>query len=189
LLVDIFATPRGGDATTPITFTTRVTTNDGSPTGALTYAWDFETDGIVDSREASPTHFFRPADHWTVTVRVTSANGRTGGNSIDVVIGAAPGAPNLPPPPLSVALTFSPATVPAGTATTATATVTGLATSETVASYQWDFNTATPAMDATTLTGTRAHTYATHGVYTARVTITTSTGRTVSGDAQIIVTN
>lgn len=167
LLVDIFASPRGGDATTPITFTARVLTNDGSPTGALTYAWNFG-DGTT-STEASPTHLFRPADHWTVTLRVTSADGRTGGNQIDVVIGAAPGPPPPPAPVVTTTLSAAPASAAPGELVTFTATATPNSSAGAVTGYDWDFEN-DGMLDRTTASASTTHAYPTIGTKTAKVT-------------------
>jgi len=275
--MEVQPSARRADAVTPISFAVRVLTP--NVPGPLAYAWDFESDGIVDSQEATPTHLFRPADHWDVRVVVTAADGRVGSGVASVVIGATP-APTVtttlsarpttvlmgdtvtftatasgnttsgsvvaydwdfdtstpsidettatgsttttyptagartvrvtartsngtsgtatatvtvtapPPPPLAVTLSVAPSPVAQGTPTTGTATVTGLDAGETIAIYQWDFDTSTAALDATTTTDTRAHTYATHGIYTATVKITTSTGRTVtSAPVKVTVTN
>jgi hypothetical protein len=87
LQVDIIASPRYPDAITPVTFTPRVFGSAPSPEG-LTYAWNF-ADGAT-STAVSPTHLFAAADHWAVTLTVSSNDGRRGFAMIFIVPGSGP---------------------------------------------------------------------------------------------------
>lgn len=57
----------------------------------LRYAWDFDSDGTVDSRRPHPVHTYRSDGVHTATLRVTDVGGRHRGKSasaeIDVVVG------------------------------------------------------------------------------------------------------
>ena len=177
LIVDIFPEPRGGDASTPIHFNIRVFAADGSAIGPLTYAWDFG-DGTT-STEATPTHLFRPADHWTVTLKVTEAGGRVAQASVDIVVGATP-SPNV-----AVTMTATPSTIEAGQSVTFNARTQPNSTSGPVTSYAWTFG---DGGTATTTVPTTSHTYTGPGTMTARVTATTTNGTSGSAQATVTVT-
>jgi hypothetical protein len=63
----------------------------------LRYAWDFDSDGRVDSREANPTHTYDEVGGYTANLRVTDTGGLDRGRSasaeVDIVVGN--GAPVL----------------------------------------------------------------------------------------------
>jgi hypothetical protein len=104
----------------------------------------------------------------------------------------APPAPPAPAPPApavaTVTLTASPSTVEVGWTPTFTATPENLAAGETVSFYQWDLD-GNGTNEATSTANTRPFTFQAHGIYTARVHMTTSTGRTATGTARVTVTN
>ena len=177
LVVDIFPSPRGGDASTPITFTPSVRAADGSPLAALTYAWDFGDS--TTSTDATPTHLFRPADHWTVTLTVTTADGRAGRASVDITIGASPA------PSVNVTLSATPSSALTGATFTFTAAAAGNSTSGPVTAYDWDFGSGGPA-PTTTTAPTASASYSTPGGKTVRVTARTANG--TSGTATTTVT-
>ncbi|MEU0847637.1 PQQ-dependent sugar dehydrogenase [Streptomyces flaveolus] len=54
---------------------------------ALSYAWDFDADGTVDSREANPTHTFTENAVFDATLKVTDSTGRSAAASVPVVVG------------------------------------------------------------------------------------------------------
>ncbi len=182
LVVTIFPSPRGGDAVTPIAFFAQVRAADNRQLGPLTYAWDFESDGIVDSTETAPTHLFRPADHWTVSLRVTAPDGGTGVGRVDVVIGATPA------PVVTTTLRANPTTAVIGARFTFTATGSGNSTSGPVTAFDWDFDTSTPGLDLTTSTGSATTSYETPGVRTVRVTARTANGSSGNATADVTVT-
>jgi glucose/arabinose dehydrogenase len=64
------------------------------------YAWDFDADGIVDSRAANPTFTYTENGVFDATLRVTDTTGRMASASVTVIVG------NTPP---TVVLTTSPA--------------------------------------------------------------------------------
>jgi glucose/arabinose dehydrogenase len=65
----------------------------------LSYAWDFDADGVVDSRERNPTFTYTENGVFDATLRVTDTTGRSAAASVPVIVG------NLPP---IVELTTSP---------------------------------------------------------------------------------
>ncbi|MGW0916560.1 PQQ-dependent sugar dehydrogenase [Streptomyces sp. NPDC002784] len=54
---------------------------------ALRYAWDFDADGTVDSREANPKHTFTENGVYDATLKVTDRTGRSASASVPVVVG------------------------------------------------------------------------------------------------------
>ncbi|MFF7167111.1 PQQ-dependent sugar dehydrogenase [Streptomyces sp. NPDC008086] len=54
---------------------------------ALRYAWDFDADGTVDSREANPKRTFDKNGVYDATLKVTDSTGRSASASVPVVVG------------------------------------------------------------------------------------------------------
>jgi len=54
---------------------------------SLRYAWDFDADGRVDSREADPVHTFTEDGVYEATLKVTDRTGRSASASVRVVVG------------------------------------------------------------------------------------------------------
>jgi len=55
--------------------------------GEITYAWDFQGDGTVDSTEANPVHTYPAAGNFTATLTVTSAGGKSASASVPITVG------------------------------------------------------------------------------------------------------
>ncbi|MCF6377943.1 PQQ-dependent sugar dehydrogenase [Nocardioides KLBMP 9356] len=53
----------------------------------LTYAWDFESDGTVDSREATATHTYTVDGSYRASLRVTDEDGRSVSADVDITVG------------------------------------------------------------------------------------------------------
>ncbi|MDG4825552.1 PQQ-dependent sugar dehydrogenase [Asanoa sp. WMMD1127] len=71
----ISADPLAGDPPLTVQFSSAGTTDpDGD---ALRYAWDFDADGTVDSREANPTYTFTESGTYRPTLKVTDSTGRS----------------------------------------------------------------------------------------------------------------
>ncbi|MBJ7329453.1 MAG: PQQ-dependent sugar dehydrogenase [Solirubrobacteraceae bacterium] len=54
---------------------------------ALTYAWDFDGDGTIDSMDAAPTHVFATGGIKTVKLTVDDGHGRTASTTVTVLVG------------------------------------------------------------------------------------------------------
>ncbi|MCW2876696.1 MAG: hypothetical protein JWQ95_796 [Sphaerisporangium sp.] len=69
---------------------------DGTP---ITYAWDFDGDGTVDSTEANPAHTYSATGNFTAVLTVKDAGGKTATANVPIVVGnTAPTVKvNLPP--------------------------------------------------------------------------------------------
>jgi hypothetical protein len=98
--------------------------------------------------------------------------------------------PTPTPPAVEVSLQPSTGSAPRNINITFFATVmpATLQPNESVVAYLWDFQN-DGTVDATTTTTARAFGYATHGVYTAKVTALTSLGREGVGTTQVVITN
>ena len=66
-LANFIAEPTYGDGATTVQFTDMSTGN------ITSWAWDFESDGIVDSTEQNPTHAYTEKRRYSVTLTVTTA--------------------------------------------------------------------------------------------------------------------
>lgn len=183
--VALTATPSTVLVNEMVTFSAASTVN--AEAGSIRYyAWDLDGDGVYEIAQggATQTRSYPTSGTRTVSVIATSTSWTTGAATTTVTV-------NDPPPPvppaLSVTLTSNVSTVTEAGTVNFTATPSNL-NGETVAFYSWDLD-GNGTADGTTVTNTRPFTYPTHGSYTARVTITTSGGRTASGTRQILVTS
>jgi PKD repeat protein/glucose/arabinose dehydrogenase/type 1 glutamine amidotransferase len=66
---------------------------------AITYAWDFDGDGTIDSTEAAPTHTYEANGDYSATLTVTDAGQKTASASISIVVGNSLPKVTLAPPP------------------------------------------------------------------------------------------
>jgi cytochrome c len=53
----------------------------------IAYAWDFDANGTVDSRQANPTFTYTQRGIFEATLRVTDTSGRSASNSVQIIIG------------------------------------------------------------------------------------------------------
>jgi cytochrome c len=53
----------------------------------IAYAWDFDANGTVDSRQPNPTFTYTQRGIFEATLRVTDTSGRSASNSVRIVIG------------------------------------------------------------------------------------------------------
>ncbi|MEV4810976.1 ThuA domain-containing protein [Micromonospora avicenniae] len=79
------ATPDSGHAPLEVRF-------DGAPSSdpegeQLTYAWDFDGDGTVDSTERAPTHTYTDNGVYNPRLTVTDPHGKTGTTTVPVTVG------------------------------------------------------------------------------------------------------
>jgi cytochrome c len=81
----VTAEPTTGLAPLTVTFSSAGTTDpDGDP---ITYAWDFDMDGTVDSTEPNPTFTYEENGVFDATLRVTDSTGRSAAASVAIIIG------------------------------------------------------------------------------------------------------
>jgi len=67
-LANFIAEPTYGDGATTVQFT------DMSIGNVTNWAWDFESDGIIDSAEQNPTHTYTEKVRYSVTLTITTAD-------------------------------------------------------------------------------------------------------------------
>ncbi len=68
-------------------FAQNATDPDGS---RLRYAWDFDADGRIDSRQANPTHTFTEDGLYRATLTVTDRGGRSSSDYVEIIVGQRP---------------------------------------------------------------------------------------------------
>ena len=171
------ATPTAG---TDITFTATVAAATGTGTVIQDVVIDYgDTGGRLDLGAVTGTitlhHVYQNAGTYTVTLTAQDSNGGVGTAITTVFVQAQV--------PLGVTLNASASIGTVTTVETFTATVTGLGNAV-VNSYLWEFGNGDPPQ--TTTTNQVTHQYA-HGTntWTARVTVTTSTGGTATNTTVI----
>jgi PKD repeat protein len=157
------ATPSSGDAPLSVDF------DDTSTNNPTSWAWDFETDGTIDSTAQNPTHVYSTPATYTATLIATNGAGSDDATAqITVTQAVAPVAsftatPSSGDAPLSVGFTD---------------TSTGNPTT-----WAWDFES-NGSVDSTAQNPT--HVYTTPATYTATLTVTNGVGSD-SETAQIVV--
>ena len=53
----------------------------------LAYAWDFNADGVVDSRQPNASYTYTERGIWDATLRVTDSTGRSASASVEIIVG------------------------------------------------------------------------------------------------------
>ena len=133
--------------------------------------------GAVTGTAISLHHSYQAGGTYTVTVSATDSNGGVGTAVTTVFVQASA--------PLGVSLTASTTPSGANTTVTFTATAFGLG-NDVVVNYHWEFGSTLGTADTTTNQVTRTYAAGT-GTVTARVTITTSSGKQASATTVIII--
>jgi cytochrome c len=86
-VVKAAATPTAGRSPLAVTFSSAGTADpDGDP---ITYAWDFEANGSVDSTAAKPTFTYKSNGTYRATLKVTDRTGRSAAAEVLVLVGNA----------------------------------------------------------------------------------------------------
>ncbi|WP_106128887.1 PQQ-dependent sugar dehydrogenase [Pseudosporangium ferrugineum] len=81
----ITATPTSGQAPLTVTFSSAGTVDpDGD---SLRYAWDFDADGVVDSRQPNAVHTFTANGNYRPTLKVTDPTGRWASAEVILPVG------------------------------------------------------------------------------------------------------
>ena len=151
-VADFDAAPLIGEVPLTVNFTN---TSVGSE---MTFAWDFETDGVVDNNDNSPSHEYAAAGSYTVTLTVTNAAGTdTKTETINV-------SETVVQQPPTAAFSANPVS---GTAPL-TVTFTDLSIGD-VSGHEWDFQN-DGIIDDTVASPT--FTYDTSGDFTAKLIVT-----------------
>ena len=86
-IVKAAGTPTSGQAPLTVTFSSAGTSDpDGD---RIRYAWDFDADGRVDSREANPTYTYTRNGNYRATLKVTDSTGRSASAEVKIPVGTA----------------------------------------------------------------------------------------------------
>ena len=79
------ADPDSGQSPLTVQFSSQGSRDpDGTP---ISYAWDFQDDGTIDSTEASPTFTYEQNGDYTARLTVTDESGKTGNATVRVSVG------------------------------------------------------------------------------------------------------
>jgi hypothetical protein len=168
---------------TPVPFTGSAT----GPGGAMTYAWDFDYDGVtfnVDASEQNPSHTYTTSGPHTARLRATDACGGQGFANVPVSVANA-----NPTASFTMTAAGSPVTlVNPGTAVTFTATASD--PNGDTPTYAWDVDgdAATSFTDGNGATTTKTYTpFPTAKTVTARLRVTDGNGGEVIVEHSLIV--
>jgi cytochrome c len=85
-VVKVSATPTAATAP-PLTVRFSSAGTEDPDGDRIAYAWDFDANGTVDSREANPTFTYTQKGIYEATLRVTDTTGRSASNSVRIIIG------------------------------------------------------------------------------------------------------
>lgn len=91
------ANPTAGAAPLVVTFSSAGSSDPEG--GALTYAWDFTNDGIIDSTAASASFNYETVGDYVARLTVTDPLGKTGTASVNIPVGNAPPVVTMSTPP------------------------------------------------------------------------------------------
>jgi glucose/arabinose dehydrogenase/PKD repeat protein len=91
------AAPDSGPAPLPVEFSSEGSADPAG--GALSYAWDFNDDGTIDSTAPNPTHTYSSNGVFNARLTVTSSQGRSGSTVAPVTVGNTRPAVTLTAPP------------------------------------------------------------------------------------------
>lgn len=92
------ATPTNGQAPLTVHFTS-AGSNDPDPGDSITYAWDFNNDGTVDSSEPDPSFTYTANGLYTAKLTVTDSSGKTAVTSQTIEVGNTAPTVTLTTPP------------------------------------------------------------------------------------------
>ena len=127
----------------------------------MSYAWDFDNNGVTDSTLQNPAYTYSTAGSYTAKLTVTNIAGNSSVTHV-ITVNAAPVAPTA----------LFTTNVTSGTAPL-TVTFTDASTGTAPLSYAWDFDN--NGVTDSTLQNP-AYTYSTAGSYTANLTVTNIAG-------------
>jgi PKD repeat protein len=171
LYANFSATPSSGP--TPLTSTFRDTSFSSAPGGVLSWAWDLDGDGIVDSNSQSPSFTYTTCGRYDVTLTVTDGVHPTSTRTTQDFI--------LADPQLLVQSSFSWAPGPLPNSIQFTDTTTG---SPTVWSWDLDGDNVPDSAQQNPLWS-----YATGGAYTVTLTASNSCGGATTSSAVFVISN
>jgi PKD repeat protein len=152
------------------------------PDGQVTaYAWDFETDGVIDARTALVVHTFEAAGRFDVSLTVTDDEGNQATQTQAVTVTAASGSQTEQAPVAS--FEYAPQSPTAGATVLFDASASSSGSNH-IASYTWDFG----ADGTTDAVGPAVgHTFSSPGTVSVRLTITDDAGNADSVTHDLVI--
>ena len=139
-------------------------TDESTSNSRLTYAWDFNDDGITDSTAKNPSYTYGATGNYTVNLTVTNGAGSDSEVKTNFI--------TVNPVPVAPVAAFSNATPRSGTAPL-TVEFTDESTGILPLTYAWDFDN-DGVTDSTAQSP--SHVYSMHGTYTVNLTVTNIVG-------------
>ena len=82
----VSATPRNGQAPLTVAFSS-AGSGDDDPGDSITFAWDFDNNGTVDSTAPNPTYTYTTTGVFTARLTVTDSTGKTASASTVITVG------------------------------------------------------------------------------------------------------
>ncbi len=140
----------------------------------VSYSWDFEDDGIIDSTEPSPAHAYSQEGSFTARVTITTATNETATATQSIVVTA-------PKPQITITLKANPA---GGVAPLGVQFIAAAVGKEPL-SYSWYFQ-ADGTVDSTS--PSPSFTFDNAGVYNVTLTVTDASGNSFQKIESITVT-
>ncbi|AKB51197.1 cell surface protein [Methanosarcina barkeri str. Wiesmoor] len=151
-VAEFSADKTSGDAPLTVTFT------DQSTKSPISWSWDFDNDGTIDSTEQNPTYIYSTPGNYTVNLTVSNAGGTNSSLKMNyITVSAITPVANFTASPLTGG---TPLTVNFSDQSTNTPT-----------SWFWDFGDGTNATNQNP-----SHTYAAAGKYTINLTVSNVAG-------------
>lgn len=187
LVLTIVTNPAQPVVGQPVIFSSTLVSSTGATVPAvLRWMWNLDGDSFPDAVTApSASYTFGTVGSYRVWHGIRTSDNREFWVPLDLTVVP------VPPPPLTVSLGTSTPTPTINTNFTLTANVINTLPGETITMYRWDYDN-DGTFDATTVDpggNIRTYQYTQNGPVTARVTITTSTGRTATATIALIVQN
>jgi len=146
----------------------------------VSFAWDFDGDGIVDSTAPIADYVFVEPGTFAVTLTVTDDGGNTDTNTKSVSVSGAARPAGEPP---AAEFAFMPPTPDAGALVLFNATL-SRETDGRIVSYAWDFDGDGTVDSYAAIVD---HTFAENGTYAVTLTVTDEYGRTSTQTQTIVV--
>ncbi|MFH1905298.1 MAG: PKD domain-containing protein, partial [bacterium] len=167
---EISAYPESGNAPLTVQFEGTGTDYDGT---IVSYAWDFTSNGVIDSTQQNPSFIYTQIGDYTASLTVTDDSGLTGGATLDIKVVAAGEIASC-----TIIASAKEGDVPL------TVNFSVDISGGTVSSYAWDFDN-NGVIDSTE--AAPSYEYTSSRLYTAKLIVTDTTSHEVTDYEYIVV--